>query len=502
MLLALILIPLLGGAVAAVAESWGRLWPGRVAFLVLLAELALGAMLWGGAPSAPGPWLAEEVWPWIPRFGISFHLALDGLSLVLVLLTAFLGVMAVAASWREVSTRPGFYYLNLLWTLAGVVGVFLAIDLFLFFIFWEIMLVPMYFLIAIWGHEQRGYAALKFFIFTQASGLLMLISIVALALVHAQTSGVFTFDYPQLLADAMPEGAATWIMLGFFIAFAVKLPMVPFHTWLADAHTQAPTGASIILAGILLKAGAYGLIRFVVPLFPGAVAELAPLATGLGVAGILYGALLAFAQTDLKRMVAYSSVSHMGFVLLGVFAWNAIALQGAVMQLIAHGVSTGALFLLAGAIQHRLHTRDMGRMGGFWAYAPRMGALGLFFAVASLGLPGLANFLGEFLVLLGSFRVAPIPTAVAATGLVLAAVYALALVQRVFHGPPHPFADGLPDLDGRERGALGVMAVTLVVLGLFPQPVLDLTGPAIESMRQFAAVLAPPLAESEWRVLP
>ncbi len=259
----------------------------------------------------------------------------------------FSRVVSVACSWTEIRKRDGFFYFNLLWTLAGAVGVFLALDLFLFFFFWELMLVPMYFLIAIWGHENRLYASIKFFIFAQGSGLFMLVAILALVFVHYRSTGVLTFDYFDLLNTAMSPSTELWIMLGFFIAFAVKTPIVPFHTWLPDAHTEAPTAGSVILAGVLLKTGAYGLLRFVVPLFPEAAAHFAPVAMALGATGVLYGAFLAFAQTDFKRLVAYTSVSHLGFAVLGIFAWNPWSLGGAVMQMIAHGISTGALFVIA-----------------------------------------------------------------------------------------------------------------------------------------------------------
>ena len=321
---------------------------------------------------------------------------MDGLSLILILLTLVLGVIAVISSWDEDNDRQGFFQANILWTLAGVVGVFLAMDLFLFFLFWEVMLVPMYLLIAIWGHEGKAYASMKFFIFTQLSGLLMLVAILILAFLHYSATGSYSFSYFDLLNTQMSSSIAHWLMLGFFIAFVVKLPAFPFHTWLPDAHTQAPTAGSVILAGILLKTGAYGLIRFTVPLFPEAALAFAPVAMFLGVAGIIYGAILAFAQSDFKRLVAYSSVSHMGFVLLGVFAWNSLALQGAVMQMVAHGFSTAALFMIAGALQQRLHTRNMDEMGGLWHHMPRMGAVALFFVLASLGMPGLGNFVAEF----------------------------------------------------------------------------------------------------------
>ncbi|MGH8067792.1 MAG: NADH-quinone oxidoreductase subunit M [Candidatus Entotheonellia bacterium] len=473
----LIIIPAAGGFLAWFLGRWHDRWPRWIALLALTINLIILLILWVQhfgqvAIANVGPWLIELDRPWIPQFGISLHLALDGLSLILVLLTTFLGITAVAASWREIEARVGFFHFNLLWVLAGIIGVFLALDLFLFYFFWEMMLVPMYFLIALWGHENRVYAAVKFFLFTQLSGLLMLVAIVGLYFIHGQSTGTYTFDYMQLLGTAMPTSTAMWLMLGFLIAFAVKLPVVPLHTWLPDAHTEAPTAGSVILAGLLLKTGAYGLLRFVVPLFPQAAVDFAPVAMALAVIGILYGALLAFAQTDLKRLVAYTSISHMGFVLLGVFAWNELALQGVVMQIVCHGISTGALFILVGALQERTHTRDLRRLGGLWSTVPRLGGVTLLFALASLGLPGLGNFVGEFLVLIGTYRVNTLMTILAALGLVTATIYALRMIQRTFHGPN---AGGwqLPDGSAREMAMMAAMVAAIVWLGLYPQPVLD-----------------------------
>jgi NADH-quinone oxidoreductase subunit M len=367
----------------------------------------------------------------------------------------------------------GFFHLNLLWILAGIAGVFLAVDLFLFYFAWELMLVPMYFLIAIWGHEHRTYAAVKFFIFTQLSGLLMLIAIVALYFGHHAVTGVYTFEYTDLLGTAMSPQAEIWIMLGFFVAFAVKLPMFLLHTWLPDAHTEAPTAGSVILAGLLLKTGAYGMLRFVVPLFPDAAHTIAPAAMALGIAGILYGAIQAFGQTDIKRLVAYTSVSHLGFVLLAIFVWNRLTLQGALITIISHGISTGALFVLAGLIQERIHTREMDRMGGLWDTAPRLSGVGLFFALASLGLPGLGDFVGEFLILLGTYQRSILAAVLASIGVLATTFYALRFVQRTFHGPN---SNGwhIRDLIPREGIVMGLMIVTLLWLGLYPQPVLKM----------------------------
>jgi NADH-quinone oxidoreductase subunit M len=340
----------------------------------------------------------------------------------------------------------------------------------------------MYFLISLWGHENRVYAAIKFFIFTQASSLLMLVAMLALVFLHHRHTGVYTFDYMQLLGTPMAASTAMWLMLGFVIAFVVKLPAVPVHTWLPDAHTEAPTAGSVLLAGLLLKTGAYGLFRFVLPLFPAAAQAFAPVAMGLGVLGILYGAILAFAQTDVKRLVAYTSVSHMGFVLLGVFTWNPWALQGAVLEMLCHGLSTGGLFILAGALQERLHTRDLEHMGGLWSTVPRLGGVGMVLAMASLGLPGLGNFVAEFLVLLGAFQVSPVLTIVASIGLVLAAVYALRFIQRTFHGP-NTRGWHLPDLTLRDMAIMAVLIASLVWLGLFPQPVLNTADPVLRHLQ-------------------
>ena len=497
----LIAILLAGGIVAMFAERWGSNLPRWVSLATIVVALIylllvvskLPAEHLSITPTAGDSWLVYLKLDWIPRFGIAFELAMDGLSLLLVVLTLLLGLIAVSSSWSEIDFKQGFFQANLLWTLAGVTGVFLAMDLFLFFIFWEVMLIPMYLLIAIWGHENKAYAAMKFFIFTQFSGLLMLLSIVILAWQASLSSGNYSFSYFDLLGTSLNAKLEFWVMLGFFLAFTVKLPAFPFHTWLPDAHTQAPTAGSVLLAGILLKTGAYGLLRFCIPLFPQASMDFAPIAMWLGAAGVIYGAVLAFAQSDFKRLVAYSSVSHMGFVLLGLYAWNNLAMQGAVMQMVAHGVSTAALFMMAGAIQQRLHTRDMHKMGGLWHNAPRMGACALFFAVASLGLPGLGNFVAEFLVLLGLFAVQPWVAAIAALGLIGAAIYALWMMQLAFQGAPdenRKFAD----FGVREMATMAAMIIALVWLGLYPQPVLDLAQPVLENLQSLVAQQANTLA--------
>jgi NADH-quinone oxidoreductase subunit M len=487
-LILLIIIPTGAGIL-----GWllGRLHPGFARWISLIALavnliLAL-ALLTRYAPqlsiSPGGPWLAEINLRWIPELGINFHLAVDGLSLVLVLLTAFLGMTAVGCAWKEIKERVGFFYFNLMWVLAGITGVFLSLNLFQFYFFWEMMLVPMFFIIAVWGDENRAYAALKFFLFTQISGLLMLFAIIGLYFVHGQNTGVYTFDYRQLLETSMSGTTAIWLMLGFLAAFLVKLPAVPVHTWLPDAYAAAPTAGSVVLAGLMAKTGAYGLLRFVVPLFSRAAFDFAPVAMLLAILGILYGALLAFSQTDLKRLVAYTSVSHMGFVLLGVFVWNQLALQGVVLQILSHGLSTGALFILAGAVQQRTNTRDMRQMGGLWAAMPRMGGVAMFFALAAMGLPGLGNFLAEFLVLFGAFRSNVTAAVLATLVLISATVYALWMMQAVFHGPPKKVRK-VPDLSGREAVVTGAMILAILWLGLYPQPVFTTTSPALQHLEQ------------------
>jgi NADH-quinone oxidoreductase subunit M len=475
-LLAFIIVLMTGGIVAWIAARWNPTLPRWISLIALLFNLVMILFLWSEqnflVEGSQTQWLVKFQIPWIPMFGINFNLALDGLSLLMLVLTFVLGIFALLTSWEEIQYRIGFFHFNLLWVLAGITGVFLTMDLFLFYFFWEVMLIPMYFLIAIWGHENRRYAAYKFFIFTQASGLLMFLAILGLYFVHGDQTGNYTFNYFDLLETTFSGNTGRWLMLGFLAAFIVKLPVVPFHSWLPDAHSEAPTAGSVILAGLLLKTGAYGLVRIVVPMFPQAAHEIGPWAMLLGVVGILYGALLAFSQTDLKRLVAYTSVSHMGFVMLGVFAFNDLAMQGVVMQMITHGISTGALFILAGSIYERIHTRDVEQMGGFWKKMPFMGTIGLVFAMASLGLPGLGNFVAEFLTLIGSWQASHTLTILAAIGLVAGTIYSLRIVQKVFLGGEQKERE-LQDLSLREKLILVPLTVIIIWLGVYPQPVLD-----------------------------
>ena len=483
---------LIGGFIAWYSERWGEKVPRWISLITLGTHMIALIVLWVQyldqvSLSTSSPFFLEHNLVWIPQVGINLHFAMDGFSLLLILLANFLGLVAVATSWTEIQFRVGFFHFNLLWIMAALVGIFLAVDLFLFYFFWEMLLIPLYLLIGIWGHERRIYASIKFFIFTQAGGLFMLLAILALYFIHGANTGIYTFDYKSLIGTAMSPTTATLLMLGFFAAFAVKLPVVPLHTWLPDAHTQAPTAGSVDLAGLVLKIGGFGMIRYLFPLFPQASHNFAPYAMALGVAGILYGAILAFGQTNIKRLVAYTSISHMGFVLVGVFAWNQLALQGAVMIMIAHGISTGGLFVLVGNLYERTHTRDMYEMGGLWGVVPRMGRSGLVLALASLGLPGLGNFVGEFLVLLGAYKVNPVMAILATLGFIVATVYSLWMIQKIFNGPSR-LEKKISDFNLRELTVMTTMILILFWLGLYPQTVLETSKSSMELMQKYANI--------------
>jgi len=497
-LVLLLLIPFLAGLLAWQGERAGNNVPRYVALAASLAVIALAIETWCTGTFSYDPvspaWQSEFKTGWIERFGISFHLALDGLGLLMVLLTGVLGVIAVLASWNEVQERVGLFHLSLLWILAGVLGIFLAADLFLFFVFWEAMLLPMYFLVALWGRDvpgglTRAQAATKFMIYTQAGGLLMLLAILGLVFMHYDSTADWTFSLDALRGTAMAPEVEMLLMLGFFLAFAVKLPVVPLHGWLADTHAASPTAGSVDITGLLLKTAAFGLLRYALPLFPNASLEFAPVAMTLAVVSIVYGGVLAFAQTHTKRFLAYASVSHMGFILLGIYAGNLLGLQGTVILMIAGALSTGALFVIAGQVFERTGSFDTATLGGLWTRMALIPPFALFFAAATLGLPGLGNFVGEFLVLFGAWKAAPWFTAAATVGLVLAAVYALALTHRIYFGPVQHDSE-LRGADGRELFALSLLAALLLVLGLYPQPVLDLTN---SDMARVEEVLTVPL---------
>jgi NADH-quinone oxidoreductase subunit M len=487
MILTVLIMILIGGGILAwIAGKWNNNFPRIIALTALSINLIITVSVFLQSSSEPGEWIVNYTSTWIPHFGISLHLALDGLSLLMLLLSFFLGIVSVLVSWNEIRESSGFFHFNILWIIAGITGVFLSLDLFLFYFFWELMILPMFFLINIWGHENRIYASYKFFIYTQAGGLAMFIAILVLYFIHGRTTGTYTFNFPDLIGTNMNSSTAFLLMLGFLAAFLIKLPAVPLHNWLPDAHTEAPTAGSVILAGLLLKTGAYGLIRFVIPLFPGASIDFAPYGMTIGVIGILYGAKLAFAQTDLKRLVAYTSVSHMGFILLGVYAFNEIAYQGVIIQMIAHAISTGALFILVGQLQERIHTRDISKMGGLWKQVPVMGVIGLIFSMASLGLPGMGNFVAEFLTLLGTFKSSIFMASLASLGLIGATLYSLRIMQKVFYGKERVIKN-LIDLNLHEKMISGVLVILIFYLGLFPSGVINVIKPAVlKSLKEYS----------------
>jgi NADH-quinone oxidoreductase subunit M len=413
-----------------------------------------------------------------------YTLGVDGISVVLVLLTTVLSVVSLFYSWDPIQTRVKEYYIALLVLMTGMLGVFVALDLFLFYVFWEISLIPMYVIIGVWGGPRRIYATVKFVIYTLIGSLLMLVAILALAIAHASTGQPFTFSYEALRGFAYTDALQALAFIAFFLAFAIKVPMWPFHTWLPDAHVEAPTAGSIILAGVMLKLGGYGFLRFSLPILPDASASFAPIIIGLSIIAILYGALVSMVQPDLKKLIAYSSVSHMGFVMLGAFVFNEQGLQGAIFQMVSHGVTTGALFLLVGVLYEQTHDRTIAHMGGLNARLPHYAAMFGLFTFASIGLPGLSGFVGEFLVVLGAFRYHGLVAAGAMFVVILSAVYMLWMFQRVFFTVPSDwmsrFWPSLRDMSRNEWLALAPLVFLVVALGVYPGPVLEMIAAPVD----------------------
>jgi NADH-quinone oxidoreductase subunit M len=424
----------------------------------------------------------EEMIPWMNLPPVNYHLGVDGLSALMILLAGFLTPLSVLVSWNSITSRTKEFFIFLLALETGMMGVFASLDLVLFFVFWEVMLIPMYFLIGIWGHERRVYAAIKFVLFTMVGSALMLTGIIYLYNVTG------TFDLPQVLdhlvkASALTPQAERWLFLAFFIAFAIKVPLFPFHTWLPDAHVEAPTAGSVILAGVLLKMGTYGMLRFCLPLFPDASREFAPVICVLAIIGIIYGALVAMVQPDLKKLVAYSSVAHLGFCVLGIFVFRPEAIEGAIYQMFSHGVSTGALFMLVGMLYERRHTRLISEFGGLATSVPVYSTFFLIVVLSSLGLPLLNGFIGEFLIIIGSYYRHAAYAALASAGVVLAVVYLLWMYQRVFYGEiTNEKNRTLPDCDIRERLILFIMVVVIIAMGVYPQPFLRRMDRGVESL--------------------
>ena len=482
LLTALVLLPGLGALVIALLP---RSRPELVRLTAVVVAAVTGALsLWMLAAFETGDAGFQFVsfHPWIEDLGISWHLGVDGISLLLVVLTGILFPIAMLGAAPHHDAKP--YYAWLLVLEAGCLGVFLALDLFVFFIFFEIVLVPMYFLIGGWGHGNRVYAALKFFLFTMFGSALMLVGILSLVTLSAKAGGTpITFDLVELASSqSVATVTARWIFLAFALAFAIKTPLFPMHTWLPDAHTEAPTAGSVILAGVMLKLGTYGFLRFGLYLFPEAAVYFAPLLLTLGTIGILYAAVVATMQRDLKRLVAYSSVAHLGFIILGTFALTQQGLTGGVLQMVNHGLSTGALFLLVGFIYERRHTREIADLKGLQTAAPVLAAIFTVVMFASIGLPGLNGFVGEFLILTGSFLTARWWTVAAALGVILAALYLLWAYQRVFHGPTDDANRDMGDLKGWEALVMVPLIALIVFLGVYPKPALDRIDPSVSEL--------------------
>src|ERR1700682_1137128 len=467
----LIFFPAIGALALLLLRGDDHVYTRGIALIVSIAEFLFSLLLLRGVPITSADYRLVENAAWITSPRIHYHLGVDGISMFLVILTTFLTPLSVLASWTSIHHRVKEFFVMLLMLEVGVIGVFFALDLFLFFLFWEVMLIPMAFLIGIWGHERRVYAAVKFVLYTMAGSILMLVGIIWLY------NATGTFDLPAIQVllhtpasqGALPlaPGTEMLLFLAFFLAFAIKVPLFPLHTWLPDAHVEAPTAGSVILAGVLLKMGTYGMIRFCLPLFPDAAKHYAGWISALAIIGIIYGALVALVQPNLKKLVAYSSVSHLGFVVLGIFAFRNISMQGAVFQMLAHGISTGALFLLVGMLYDRRHTFEISEYGGGATPMPKLAAFFLFIALSSLGLPMLNGFVGEFLILLGTFQVHWNWSAWAALGVILSACYLLWSYQRVFFGEVTVEKNRtLPDVSARERFILVTMAVITLWMGL------------------------------------
>lgn len=478
-------LPLIGSAVIL-------LLPGRAENLLRLAALlfavitfALSLGLWTGFDPADGGFQFLHVVSWMPQYGIEYKVGVDGISLFLILLTTFMTPVTLLASWRDISKHLKAFLAAMLALETGMLGAFVSLNMFLFYIFWEAMLVPMYLIIGVWGGPKRIYAAVKFFLFTLVGSLLMLVAMIYLYILHHDQFGTWTFDLLRLYDVLVPIGEGwlgpqTLLFLAFGVAFAVKVPIWPFHTWLPDAHVEAPTAGSVILAAILLKMGTYGFLRFSLPLFPDATLTLLPWIFSLAVIGIIYGALVAMVQADVKKLVAYSSVSHLGFVMLGMFALNLQGMQGSLLQMVNHGLSTGGLFLLIGMLYERRHTRMIADLGGLAKPLPIYAAFFLIVTLSSIGLPGLNGFVGEFLVLLGVFKASPWTAVIAATGVILAAVYMLWMVQRVFFGPCDREENRvLKDLNLRETAVLVLIVIPIVWIGVYPASFTSKTESAI-----------------------
>jgi NADH-quinone oxidoreductase subunit M len=470
----ILFLPLVGALIVLLIPKQNEDAIRWVANITAFMGFLVSVPLWFWYNPQSGDFQFIEKAPWIPSVGAEYFLGVDGFSVLLILLTTLMGFIAILSSWTAITERVKEYYLFLLVLQTGMLGAFMSLDFLLFFLFWEVMLVPMYFLIGIWGSANRLYSAIKFFLYTLVGSVVMLLGILALYFYNHQVTGVYSFDVTQFHKLAIPADLQWWVFIAFFLGFAIKVPMFPFHTWLPDAHTDAPTAGSVILAAVLLKMGTYGFIRFSLPILPDATKVFAPVVAFLCIVGIVYGALVALAQKDWKRLVAYSSVSHMAMVMLGMFALNPVGITGSIVQQLNHGISTGALFLLVGVVYERRHTREISEYGGLSKVMPVYAAVFLLMTMSSIGLPTLNGFIGEFLILQGAFVHSIMWAAFAASGVVLGAAYMLYLYQRTMFGKvENPKNEKLPDLSLREFATFAPLIVLAVWIGLYPKPFLD-----------------------------
>jgi NADH-quinone oxidoreductase subunit M len=486
----IVFLPLLGGMGALLCRQNERACR-LLALTTMLTDLFLVLSLFALPSHTAGPagnWLRVEDFSWMASLGIRFTLALDGISLMLILLTSALGALAVLVSWREITDHVAAFHFFLLAMLTGILGVFLATDIFLFYLFWEIQAIPMFFLIGIWGHEKRIYATVKFALFTISGSLVMLLALLSLHLVHARQTGETTFALLQLMQTSFSLPLELALFSAFALAFAIKIPLIPVHTWLPDAHTEAPTAGSVILAGLLLKTGVYALLRFAFPLFPHAAQFFSPLFLILGLTGMFYAGWIALAQEDLKRLVAYSSISHMGLIVVGIAVWNVTTLSGSLIQMINHGITTSALFIMIGMLDERLHTRKLSELGGLWKTFPIWSGFFLFFTLASLGLPGLNNFVGEILILIGTFTDRPLTAVAGFIGLLWTVVYGLRMLRKSLWGKAEP-SPGIADLTNRELTILIPLCLGVFWLGLHPGPALEIIGTALAGLNTSKGLL-------------
>jgi NADH-quinone oxidoreductase subunit M len=473
-LIGLIVFPFLGGLLAWFAARFFSKAAHFVSLLVLTLSIGAIFLAWlqgESSTSMEDLWMLEWRWMWLPAWGVEVHFGLDGLSFILLLLTYVLGFIAVMVSKNEIVHSPGFFHFCLLWMVSGVAGILLSLDLFLFFVFWEVVLIPLYLMVLIWGHKNRIFATVQFFIFTQASGLLLFLGIIALVFVHHAQAGVYTFDYDQLINTSLPHPLSVWIVTGFLLAFLVKLPAFPFHVWMPPLFSESMCAP--LLVGILVKTGAYGLLRFVLPLFVSEIPMFVPFMNILGVISIVYGAVLAFAQNDPFKVLAYSTLSHIGLILIGIFSQDKQALSGVVVLLVTQALSTGGLLMLFAHLKTSLLDLDLQKVGGLLKVVPGVTVLALFFVMASVGLPGLGNFVGEWLVLLGIFSTNSLIAIFAASGIVLGAIYFLWLVRRLFYGPYKSGNRAILDVSAGQKMMYGFMILLLIGLGFFPAPLLD-----------------------------